>query len=333
MEVPRQVGAIRLVLYSISVSIALSVIVPVFNEAENLALLLPELTQELEALGGSFEMIIVDDCSTDCTLDVIRSFVSKDRRVRGFRLSMNTKKSGALATGFREARGEILITIDGDMQDIPKNIPLLLREISSGADIAVGWKCRRQDPWLKKKTSQVFNRACRLLQNVDLHDINSGLKAYKQSVIADLPLYGSLYRYGLLFLHAKNWRIREVGVSHRRRAFGRSKYGFLHRCRGISDFFIVASILRPSFSSVFRLSQRIIMVNAFLAIFLSIAGMTFARTGHLLSAMMLFLLAGGVGFVTVSLGVIGMMVGWILRRHVEEKPFPAYSEITVVNAA
>ena len=315
-------------------SIDLSVIIPVFNEAENLELLLPELIAELEDSGVSFEVLIVDDCSTDRTPDVIRSFVAQDHRSRGFRLFFNTKKSGALAAGFREARGDILVTIDGDMQDIPKNIPLLLQEIHSGADVVIGWKCRRQDSWRKRQASHLFNAACSLLYRVRLHDINSGLKAYKKAAVADIPLYGSLYRYGILFLHAKGWRIKEVSVPHRKRAFGRTKYDFFHRCRGISDFFSVACILRPSFSAKFRLSAHVVTANAFLAAFLVSAGIVFFQAGHTLLAGVMFVLACIVGVMTVLLGMIGLLVSRILRRHgTEMESLVAYSELGAVIAS
>lgn len=221
-----------------------SLVIPAYNEAESLEELLPEALQELSKMGRSFEIIVADDASTDATPDIVAKYIKIDPRIRLVSLPSNSMKAGALAAGFGVSSGNYIITIDGDLQDEPANVAILLRALEEGADAVIGWKRQRRAPIDRKISSFAFNMVCRLLFGTPFHDMNSGMKAYRRQVIADVPLQGSLFRFGPIFLVACGWRVVEVPVSHRPRKFGSSKFGTSHRCRGIADLIRVKMMLR-----------------------------------------------------------------------------------------
>lgn len=221
-----------------------SLVIPVYNEAQSLKELLPEAVQELAALGLSYEIIVADDASTDNTCEVVSRCMYDHPQIRLHSLAKNSKKAGALAAGFAASTGDIIVTIDGDLQDDPSNIAILIRALNEGADAVIGRKMNRQAPLNRRVSSWAFNCMCRLLFQTSFHDMNSGMKAYRRAVLSDLPLEGSLFRFGPIFLATAEWRVLEVSVMHRPRKFGTSKFGTCHRCRGIVDLLRVKLLLR-----------------------------------------------------------------------------------------
>jgi len=216
-----------------------SLVVPVFNEAESLAPLLQEIVGVADGLDVRIEVVFVDDGSSDASWSVIRSLATGDRRVRGVRFRRNFGKAAALQAGFEAARGDIVVTLDADLQDDPHEIPKFLAALRGGLDVVSGWKKVRLDPWHKTLPSKVFNRLVSWLTGVRLHDHNCGFKAYRVEVLRELELYGEMHRFVPVLAAGRGFRVGEVPVHHRPRRFGRSKYGWHRFVKGAMDLITV----------------------------------------------------------------------------------------------
>lgn len=227
----------------------ISVVIPALNERESLPRLHQELTEVLAALGKRYEIIIVDDGSTDGTTEFGRELVQRDPGVTHIEMRRCFGKAMALQTGFRAARGDIIFTMDADLQDDPKEIPRFLDMLAQGYDVVSGWKEKRHDPIGKTLPSKLFNYVTSRLSGLHLNDFNCGFKAYRREVIEDLDVYGELYRYIPVVVHAKGFRVGELPVAHRPREHGVSKYGLERFIRGPMDLltilFLVTFRKRP----------------------------------------------------------------------------------------
>jgi dolichol-phosphate mannosyltransferase len=222
----------------------ISVVVPVHNEERSVALLYDELRSALEPLGVPWEAIFVDDGSSDGTFGALTRLHSGVENVRVVRLRRNFGKAAALVAGFDQARGETVVTIDGDLQDDPAEIPRLLAKLDEGFDLVSGWKTKRRDPLSRRILSRIFNRVTGLFSGVRLHDMNCGLKAYRAEVVHGLRLYGELHRFIPVLAHYRGFRIAELPVHHRPREHGRSRYGVERYLRGFLDLLTVSFIGR-----------------------------------------------------------------------------------------
>jgi glycosyltransferase involved in cell wall biosynthesis len=220
-----------------------SLIIPGLNEADSLA----ELAQRVrESLDGkrSYELIFVDDGSTDNSWAVISGLRANDPRVKGIRLRKNFGKAMALSAGFRRARGQIIITMDADLQDDPADLPAFLAKIEEGEDVVVGWKVSRLDPANRLILSRIFNGTVRKATGVQLHDMNCGFKAYRREVIRSIPVYGDLFRFIPAFAAWEGFRVAEVPVKHHARRYGASRYGLERILRGFFDLLSVMFLTR-----------------------------------------------------------------------------------------
>lgn len=217
----------------------LSVVIPVFNERESLEVLVKELRSVLDSLEESWEIVFVDDGSTDGSYDDVNAFARDDARIVAVRLRRNSGKAAALAAGFGTAKGRFVVTMDADLQDDPRGIPRLLAKLGEGFDLVSGWKVQRRDSWSRRFQSRVFNRVTGSLTGVSLHDMNCGIKAYRAEVVHDLPLYGDMHRFIPVLAHQRGFRIAELAVNHRPRANGRSRYGLERLFRGFCDLLTV----------------------------------------------------------------------------------------------
>ena len=217
----------------------LSVVIPVYNEAESLESLHRELDAAAKAEGGDVEMIFVDDGSRDASWERIQRLAALDARVRGVRFRRNFGKAAALAAGFAEVRGEVVMTLDADLQDDPAEIPRFLAEVRRGLDVVSGYKQVRHDPWHKVFPSRVFNWMVSRLTGVRLHDHNCGMKCYVREVLDEIVLYGELHRFVPVLAAARGFRVGELVVGHRPRLFGRSKYGVSRFVKGFLDLLSV----------------------------------------------------------------------------------------------
>lgn len=223
----------------------ITVLVPVLDEVGTVAELARRVAEVLDGLGRSFEIIFVDDGSRDGTPERIREARQGDPRVHLLRLRRNFGKAAALSAGFDRARGKLVVTMDGDLQDDPAEIPRLLDALETGdLDLVSGWKQKRRDPAGKRYPSLLFNWATRHLAGVDLHDFNSGFKLYRREVLEQISVYGELHRYIPVLASRKGFRIGEVAVEHHPRRHGVSKYGWDRFYKGLLDLITVLFITR-----------------------------------------------------------------------------------------
>jgi glycosyltransferase involved in cell wall biosynthesis len=222
----------------------ISVVVPVHDEERSVALLYDELRSAIEPLHEPWEVIFVDDGSTDGTFSALTRLHNSEQNVRVVRLRRNFGKATALVAGFDQARGETVVTIDGDLQDDPAEIPRLLAKLDEGFDLVTGWKTHRRDPISRRLLSRIFNRVTSAFSGVRLHDMNCGLKAYRKEVVHGLRLYGELHRFIPVLAHYRGFRIAELPVNHRPREHGRSRYGVERYLRGFLDLLTVSFIGR-----------------------------------------------------------------------------------------
>jgi glycosyltransferase involved in cell wall biosynthesis len=219
--------------------IAVSVVIPCFNEAGSVAELAGKLVSVLDRIGRTFEILFVDDGSNDGTFDALTKLHESDPRIKVLKFRANFGKSAALQAGFTEAAGDVVITMDADLQDDPDEIPLMLAKIDEGYDLISGWKKVRRDPVEKRVPSKLFNRVTAVLTGVPLHDFNCGFKAYRREVLGEIDLYGEMHRFIPVLAHRKGFRIGEVEVRHHPRAHGKSKFGFERYLRGATDLFTI----------------------------------------------------------------------------------------------
>ena len=227
----------------------LSAVVPAYNEAESLPELHRELCAALDRLGMTWEILYIDDGSRDGTDRVIESLCAQEPRARGVLLSRNFGKSAALATGFKLVRGEYVCTLDADLQDDPNELPKLFAALENGLDLVSGWKVKRLDPITKRLPSKLFNAVTSQVAGVRLHDFNCGFKLYRREVVDALEVYGELHRFLPALAHWRGFRVGEVGVNHRARRYGVSKFGASRFVNGFLDLltaaFISTSALKP----------------------------------------------------------------------------------------
>jgi len=217
----------------------LSIVVPVFNEEESLRQLHAELDEVGRAHDYELEIVFVDDGSSDGSWSVIEELAAADTRVRALRFRRNFGKAAALSAGFSECRGELVMTLDADLQDDPKEIPRFLDTLGNELDVVSGWKKIRHDPWHKVLPSRVFNWMVSKLTGVELHDHNCGMKCYRREVFDEVRLYGELHRFVPVLAAARGYRVGELVIEHRSRPFGRSKYGLSRFLKGFLDLLTV----------------------------------------------------------------------------------------------
>jgi glycosyltransferase involved in cell wall biosynthesis len=222
----------------------ISVVVPVYDEELTLAVLYEELQAALEPLERPWEAVFVDDGSTDGSFAALTRLHAAHENVRVVRLRRNFGKAAALAAGFAQARGDVVVTIDADLQDVAAEIPRLLAKLDEGFDLVSGWKAKRRDPWLRRAMSKLFNVATSRISGLRLHDLNCGLKAYRAEVLAGLRIYGELHRFLPVLAYYRGYRVAELSVDHRQRPYGRSRYGPERYLRGFLDLLTVTFIGR-----------------------------------------------------------------------------------------
>jgi glycosyltransferase involved in cell wall biosynthesis len=227
----------------------ISVIIPLFNEEQSLRELVDQLKNALVRLGGHYELIFVDDGSTDGSFRVLRDIHFHNRRIKVIRFRRNYGKSAALMVGFQRAQGEFVVTMDADLQDDPAEIPNLINKLKTGYDVVSGWKKKRHDPISKTIPSRFFNFVTGLLTGIKIHDFNCGLKAYRRDVIKNINVYGELHRYIPALAQWQGYRITETVVQHRARKYGKTKFGMGRFFKGFLDLvtvlFTTRYIARP----------------------------------------------------------------------------------------
>lgn len=221
-----------------------SILIPLFDERESIPEMYAQVTAACAALGRPYEILFIDDGSRDGSGPALDQLVAEDPRVRVVHFRRNFGKSSALAAGFERVRGQIVLTLDADLQDDPAMIPDFVARIEAGADLLSGWKQKRHDPLDKTLPSRIFNGVVSRLSGVKLHDFNCGYKAYRIDCVRELAVYGGFHRFLPVLAHHKGFRVEEIVVNHRARKHGVSKYGFKRMFDGFMDLLTVLLVTR-----------------------------------------------------------------------------------------
>jgi len=287
-----------------------SVIVPVLDEEGSVLDLARQVGETLDGCGRRYEIVFVDDGSGDSTAERIREAHASDPRVKLVRLRRNFGKAAALCAGFEASSGPIVVTMDGDLQDEPSEIPRFLEKLEEGFDLVSGWKKTRRDPANKRWPSKLFNWATRRLAQVDLHDFNCGFKAYRREVLDQIAVYGELHRYIPVLASRRGFRVGELAVVHNPRQHGVSKYGWDRYYKGLLDLitvlFITKYTRRPLhlFGAIGLVCFGVgFVINAYLAILWAL-GESLSNRPLLLLGILLML----VGIQVLTTGLIGEMI-------------------------
>ncbi len=295
----------------------ISVVVPVHNEERSVALLLDELASALDGIGRPWEAIFVDDGSTDGTFSALTRLHDAADNVRIVRLRRNFGKAAALQAGFEEATGDVIVTIDGDLQDDPAEIPRLLAKLDEGFDLVSGWKTKRRDPLSRRVPSRIFNSVSGRMSGLRLHDLNCGLKAYRAEVLDGLRIYGELHRFIPVLAHYRGFRVAEVPVNHRPREHGRSRYGMERYVRGFLDLLTVTFMGRYRHRPLHlfgSLGLVLSLLGGLVLAYLTVLKLTGEAIGHrpLLTLGVLLVV---VGIQLLSLGLLSELI----TSHHEER--------------
>ncbi|MDH7500578.1 MAG: glycosyltransferase family 2 protein [candidate division NC10 bacterium] len=304
--------------------IAVSVVIPLFNEAENVSLLYSELKGVLESLDQEYEIILVDDGSRDATPQLMEELQGKDQRIVAIFLRRNFGQTAALSAGFDQARGKVIITLDGDLQNDPADIPQLLQK-SKEYDVVSGWRVHRQDPFFSRRLpSMVANWIISKVTGVHLHDYGCTLKAYRREVIRGIRLYGEMHRFIPAIASWMGTSIVEVPTHHRPRRFGRSKYGMSRIIRVLLDLiavkFLISFSTKPIqfFGTLGALSiLGGIGISLYLTSLKFLFGLDIGRRPLLLLGVLLIIL----GVQLVAMGLLGEL---LVRVYHESQAKPIY---------
>jgi len=289
----------------------LSVVIPVYNEKESLPELYRQLTDVLQGEGYAYELIFVDDGSRDGSDQVLESLAETDERVRVIQFQKNYGKSAALSVGFGAAAGDIVATMDADLQDDPREIPALIRKLNEGGyDLVSGWKKKRRDPISKRWPSKIFNWVTSRISGVRIHDINCGLKVYRNFVVKNLHPYGELHRFLPVLAHLDGFTVGEKEVVHHPRKYGSSKFGVSRFTSGFFDLLTVMFLSRYLKKPLHLFG--ILGILSFIGGFVIGAYLTVLRlTGHWIGnrpLLFLGILLMIMGVQFVSIGLLGEMI-------------------------
>jgi len=297
--------------------IELSIVIPVLNEREALPELFDELRAACSSLGRSWEAVLVDDGSSDGSWEVLEGLARAHPEVRAVKLRRNFGKSAALAVGFAHAGGDAVVTLDGDGQDDPAEIPALLRELEGAYDLVSGWKRERRDPITRRWASRLFNLITSRLSGVRMHDLNCGLKAYRGDCARSLEIYGELHRFTPVLAAQQGWRVGEIPVNHRPRRHGHSRFGAERYARGLLDLITVVFIGRYQHRPLHLfggLGLVLMLIGLGICIYLTIIKIGGASIGQR-PLLFLGVLLIVVGIQLGTLGLLGQMLA-LTRREV-----------------
>lgn len=287
----------------------ISIVVPFFNEEESIQELYERIVKAV-SLSAGYEIIFVDDGSSDTSSKIVENLHAMDKNVRLISFRKNFGKSMALGAGFEFSHGDIVITMDADLQDQPEEIPLFIEKIHSGFDLVSGWKYPRHDSWHFVFASKLFNRFVSILFGLRIHDVNCGFKAYKADVVKSLDVYGELHRFLPVIAHQKGFRVTEIKIQHARRKYGKSKYGVWKFFYGLIDMITVLLLTKyvQKPAHFFGTTGILFFVSGFaLSLYLTIRWFM----GHGIASRPLFFL--GILLIIVSIQLISLgLLGEIL---------------------
>ncbi len=305
----------------------ISLVIPAVNEDGSILELCRQIRTALKPLTRRYEILLIDDGSTDRTYDEMKKAARQDKHITVYRLRRNFGKAAALNIGFELCRGEYILTMDADLQDDPIEIPRFLEKLNDGYDLVSGWKRHRHDPLHKRLPSKLFNTVTAAMSGLRLHDMNCGYKAFRREVAKALDIYGEMHRFVPVLAHWQGFRVGEIEVEHHPRPHGRSKYGVERLLRGFFDFLSIAFITR----------YYVKPMHFFGSIGLAALGMGFLSGGYLAVLWWLrfmgIISVGGLGtrplltfsLLTIILGVLffstgflGEMILFVMHRRADD---------------
>ncbi len=302
----------------------ISIIVPVFNESESIGLLLDEVINVMSSHKFNFELIVVNDGSKDNTHQVLKQLTLKIKELSVISLRKNYGQTAAMSAGFDNSKGDIVITLDGDLQNDPNDIPLLISEINNGFDLVCGWRFDRKDKLINRKIpSKIANKLIAHVTGLKLHDYGCSLKAFKKEIIDDIKLYGELHRFLPVLANIEGAIIKEIKVNHRSRQYGSSKYGIDRTFRVLMDlltvWFMTKFLTRPmyGFGFVGIISILISLAMSSYLIVLKIMGQDIGNRPLLMFALIL-------GITGVQLFSFGLLSELLIRTYHESQSRPIY---------
>jgi glycosyltransferase involved in cell wall biosynthesis len=290
----------------------LSIVIPVYNEEENVEPLIEEINMSVRPLGNHYEIVVVDDGSRDATFSVLAGLREREPRLRVVRLKRNFGQTAAIAAGLAYAEGDIVVLMDGDAQNDPKDIPALLGELKKGNDLVCGWRSNRQDPFFSRRLpSMIANLLISWTTQVKTHDYGCTLKAMRRDVAKNLKLYGEMHRFIPAIAYERGARVTELKVNHRPRLRGSSKYGIARTLRVILDLltvkFLISYSTRPS--HVFGLLGITSGGLGFLiAVYLTFEKLVYHRAIGGRPLLLLAILLIFIGFQFITMGLLGEML-------------------------
>lgn len=311
----------------------LSLVIPVYNEQENLPLLFDAIYKTMNSLGKTWEAILVDDGSRDKSLQVLQEYAAKDtEHIRVISFRRNFGQTAAIAAGLDYSQGEIIILLDADMQNDPADIPMMLAKLDEGYDLVSGWRKNRKDNAVTRNLpSMLANRLISQVTGVHLHDYGCTLKAYRRDVLEGFRLYGEMHRFIPVFANSVGARITEVVVNHHPRKFGKTKYGLERTAKVILDLFTVKFLVSYSSKPIYLFGGTgglLMIVSAFIMLYLLIRRSLFliSVTGSPLfqTSVMFFIL----GFQSMLMGLIAEL---LVRTYHESQRKPTYTVRTKIN--
>lgn len=316
-----------------AMGIELSIVVPLFNEEENVRLLYDELAGELRKLGRSCEMIFVDDGSSDGTYKILEELAARDPQLTVIRFRRNFGQTAALSAGIEHARGEVIIPMDGDLQNDPADIGRLVAQVDAGFDCVSGWRKQRQDKALTRKfPSMVANKLISAVSGIELHDYGCTMKAYRREVIEGVRLYGEMHRFIPVYAAWQGARVTELAVNHRARRFGKSKYGLNRIFKVLLDLLVVRFLFHYITKPIYVFGGFGLV--AFLGSFLAAAFALYFKLAHIKDLVstplpLLSAMAFLVGFLSVLMGLLAELV---IRTYYESQDKRPYLVARVLNA-
>ena len=310
----------------------LSIVVPMYNEEANITYLYQQLTAVVEPLGRSYEIICVDDGSTDRSFELLAELAERDPRVKVIRFRRNFGQTAGFSAGFDYAQGEIVITIDADLQNDPASIPLLLDKMEEGYDLVSGWRANRQDPFLSRRLpSLIANWLITRTTGVEVHDRGCSLRAHRREVVKQMHLYGELHRF---IPDIASWigvTMAEVPVNHRPRRFGKSKYGLSRTFRVLLDLITVRFLLSYSTRPIHifgSLGLMAFLLGVGLGVYLTVLKLA---TGQNIGGRPLLMLAVLLMMVGVQMVAMGLLGELIVRTYHESQNKPVYTVRQIVD--
>ena len=289
---------------------SISIVIPLYNEQDSLQELTDNIVQALSPIEKEYELLFIDDGSTDDSCRVLKEIKKTTPQVKIIRLRKNFGKSAALAEGFKKAKGKLVFTMDADMQDDPTEIPKMIKKLEEGYDLISGWKKKRNDPLNKTIPSKFFNLITRMLTGIKIHDFNCGFKLYKNEVIKTIPVYGELHRYLPVLAHWQGFKVGEIDVRHHARKHGKSKFGTRRLFNGFFDLLTVLFITRYRHKPLHLfgfIGLLFIFLGFLISIYLTIQwfqGLGIGQRPLLFLGILLLI----VGVQSFSLGLIGEML-------------------------